>query len=71
MIKQPNIYGFYNLFSKFFLNTGIKKEIDKLVNKIKYQNISNFYYNLNRLKNSPIKILKEDINGIYLDKFKS
>ena len=71
LIKQPNIYGFYNLFSKFFLNTGIKKEIDKLVNKIKYQNISNFYYNLNRLKNSPIKILKEDINGIYLDKFKS
>ena len=71
LIKQPSIHDFYNLFRKFFLNTGIKKKVDKLVNKIKYQNISNFYYNLNRLKNSPIKILKEDINGIYLDKFKS
>jgi len=71
LIKQPNINGFNNLFSKFFLNSQIKKNLEKSLNKIKYQNISNFYYNLNRLKNSPIKILKEDINRIYLDKFKS
>ena len=31
----------------------------------------NFYYNLNRLKNSPIKILKDDIVRFYLDKFKT
>ena len=70
-IKQPNIRGFNNLFNKFFLESGIKKSLDRSLKKIKYQNNSNFYYNLNRLKNSPIKILKDDIYRLYLDKFKS
>ena len=71
LIKQPNIGAFNTLFHKFFFKSGIKKNLDKLFKKIKYQNNSNFYYNLNRLKNSPIKILKDDIYRLYLDKFKS
>jgi hypothetical protein len=71
LIKQPNIRAFNNLFHRFFFESGIKKNLDKLLKKIKYQNNSNFYYNLNRLKNSPIKILKADIYHLYLDKFKS
>jgi alcohol dehydrogenase class IV len=71
LIKQPNILAFNNLFHRFFFESGIKKNLDKLLKKIKYQNNSNFYYNLNRLKNSPIKILKADIYHLYLDKFKS
>jgi len=71
LINQPNISGFNNLFHKFFLESGIKKNLDKSLKKIKRNNNSNFYYNSNRLENSPIKILKMDINRFYLDKFKS
>jgi len=71
IIKQSNILGFNNLFHKFFLESGIKKNLDKSLKKIKYKNNSNFYYNSNRLKNSPIKISKADINRLYSDKFKS
>ena len=35
------------------------------------RNNPKFYYNLNRLKNSPIKISRADINRLYSDKFKS
>jgi alcohol dehydrogenase class IV len=70
LIKQSNIVGFNNLFHKFFLESGIKKNLDKLLKKIKYDNNSNFYCNSNRLKNSPIKISKADINRLYSDKFK-
>ena len=71
IIKQSNVLGFNNLFHKFFLESGIKKNLDKSLKKIKYKNNSNFYYNSNRLKNSPIKISKADINRLYSDKFKS
>ena len=71
IINQSNISGFNNLFHKFFLESGIKKNLDKSLKKIKYKNNSNFYYNLNRLKNSSIKISKADINRLYSDKFKS
>ena len=71
LIKQPDICGFNNLFRKFFLKSGIKKKLEKLSKKFKYRSNYNFYYNLNRLENSPIKILKEDVNRLYLDKFKS
>jgi alcohol dehydrogenase class IV len=70
-IKQSNISGFNDLFHKFFLESGIKKNLDKSLKNIKYKNNFNFYYNSNRLKNSPIKISKADINRLYSDKFKS
>jgi alcohol dehydrogenase class IV len=70
-IKQPDIKGFNSLFRQFFFKSGIKKYLDKSLKRIIYKNNSNFYYNLSRLKNSPIKILKEDINRLYLNKFKS
>lgn len=71
LIKKSNIKGFNILFHQFFLESGIKKNLDKSLKKINHQNNFNFYYNLNRLKNSPIKILKDDINRLFLDKFKS
>jgi alcohol dehydrogenase class IV len=70
-INQPNIQEFNNLFFNFFLKSGIKKYLKESLQRIKYQNIFNFYYNLNRLKNSPIKILKDDIVRLYLNKFKT
>ena len=71
LINKPNIKGFNILFRKFFFDSGIKKYLDKSLKRINYQNNSNFYYNLNRLKKSPIEILKIDIRRLYLDKFKS
>jgi alcohol dehydrogenase class IV len=71
LIKQSDMLGFNNLFHKFLLESGIKKNLEKSLKKIKYRSNSNFYYNLKRLQNSPIKIFKEDINRLYLDKFKS
>ena len=71
LINQPNIQEFNNLFSKLFLKSGIKKYLAESLKRIKYHNNFNFYYNSNRLKNSPIKILKDDISRLYLDKFKS
>ncbi len=71
LIKQSDMSGFNNLFHKFFLDSGIKKHLKKTLKKIKYQSNSNFYYNSKRLENSPIKILKDDIDRLYLDKFKS
>jgi len=71
LIKLPNMQAFNKLFNMLFLESGIKKYLDKSLKKIKYQNNSNFFYNSNRLKNSPIKISKEDINRLYLNKFKS
>ena len=70
-IKQSNISGFNDLFHKFLLESGIKKNLDKSLQNIKYKNNFNFYYNSSRLKNSPIKITKADINSLYSDKFKS
>jgi len=69
-IKRTNIQGFNNLFNKFFFDSGIKKFLDKSLKKIKYQNNFINYYNLSRLNNSPIEILKEDISRLYLNKFK-
>ena len=71
LINQPDISGFNSLFSKFFFKSGIKKNLEELLKKIKCKNNSNFHYNSDRLKNSPIKILQADINRLYLDKFKS
>jgi len=70
LIKHPNIIGFNNLLNRFFFESGIKKYLDKSLKKIRYKNNPKFYYNLNRLKNSPIKISTEDINRLYLNKFK-
>jgi alcohol dehydrogenase class IV len=70
LINQHNINEFNILFSKFFLKSGIKKYLSESLKKIKYHNNSNFYYNSTRLKNSPIKILKNDISRLYSDKFK-
>jgi len=71
LIKKSNIEGFNILFYQFFFESGIKKYLDKSFKIINYQNNFNFYYNLNRLKNSPIKISKDHINRLYLDKFQS
>jgi alcohol dehydrogenase class IV len=71
LIKQPHIHGFNNLFHKFLLESGIKKHLEKSLKKIKYRSNFDFYYNSKRLDNSPIKILNEDIDRLYLDKFKS
>jgi alcohol dehydrogenase class IV len=71
LIKQSDISGFNNLFHKFLLESGIKKYLEKSLKKIKYHSNFNFYYNSKRLQNSPIKILKQDVNRLYLDKFKS
>jgi alcohol dehydrogenase len=59
LINQPNIKEFNNLFHQFFHGEWNKKYLTKSLKKIKYNNNFNFYYNSNRLKNSPIKILKE------------
>jgi alcohol dehydrogenase class IV len=71
LIEQSNIQGFNILFHKLFFESGMKKYLEKSLKKIKYRNISGINYDSNRLKNSPIKILKEDINRLYLNKFKS
>jgi alcohol dehydrogenase class IV len=71
LIKKSNLSGFNILFHQFFFESGIKKNLDKLLIKFKYKNNSNLYYNSNRLKNSPIRILKRDVIRLYLDKFKS
>ena len=68
LINTSNILGFNSLFNNFFLKSGIKSYLDKSLKIIKYNN-SSFYYNSNRLKNSPIKILKKNINELYLNKF--
>jgi alcohol dehydrogenase class IV len=70
LIRKSDIKGFNNLFNKFFLQSGIKKYLDKSLKRIKYQKNSKFYYNSNRLKNSPIKISTKDINRLYFNKFK-
>ena len=71
LIKKSNLSWFNILFHQFFFESGIKKNLDKLLIKFKYKNNSNLYYNSNRLKNSPIRILKRDVIRLYLDKFKS
>lgn len=71
LTKQSHINGFNNLFHKFLLDSGIKKHLEKSLKKIKYRRNSNFYHNSKRLDNSPIKILKDDIDRLYLNKFKS
>jgi alcohol dehydrogenase class IV len=68
-ISEDNILGFSVLFKKFFLESGIKKSLNKLKKNIINQNNINFYFNLDRLNNSPIRILQEDINNFYLNKF--
>jgi alcohol dehydrogenase class IV len=70
LIRQPNIQGFNDLFHKFYVESGIRKYLDRSLKRVKYRNSSNFYHNLNRLKNSPIKILNEDIDRFYSAKFK-
>jgi len=70
LIEQTNIRGFNILFNKLFFESGIKKYLDKSFKKMSYRYNSDFYYNYARLKNSPIKILKADINRLYSDKFK-
>ena len=69
LIQQSNLQGLNNLFNKFFIQSGIKNYLRKSLKKIKYNN--NFYYNLDRLKNAPIKIYKEDIIRLYFNKFNS
>lgn len=71
VIKQPDIEGFNNLFNKLLHESGIKDYLSKLLQKIRYQKKIKYYYNLDRLKNSPIEILKKDINCLYLNKFKN
>jgi len=68
-IKKNNISGFNNLFENFFLDSGIKKYLNKVLKKIRYQISNKFYFNFDRLNNSPIKILREDIIRLYLTKF--
>jgi alcohol dehydrogenase class IV len=68
-INQSNILRFNDLFKKLLLESGIKKILEKSLKNIRNQNNFNFYCNLDRLNNSPIKILKEDINNFYLNKF--
>jgi len=70
-IKKNNILSFNNLFQKFFLESGIKKYLDKKLKIIKYPINSNDCFNFDRLKNSPIKISKEEIYSFYLKKFKT
>jgi len=69
IIKKKNISGFNNLFERFFFDSGIKKYLNKVFKKIRYQINNKFYFNSDRLNNSPIKILKEDIIRLYLKKF--
>jgi alcohol dehydrogenase class IV len=69
-IKVSNIEEFNNLFRNFIYKSGIEKYLDKSLKRIKYPGKFKFYYNLIRLKNSPIKLLNRDINRLYLDKFK-
>lgn len=69
LIKKNNILEFNNLFKKFFLESEIKKYLDKVLKKIRYQINYKFYYNQDRLKNSPIRISKKDIKFLYLNKF--
>ena len=71
IIKLSTLQELNNLLRKFFIKSGIKNYLNKSLKKVKYHNKTNFYYNSNRLKNSPIKILKKDIYRLYLDKFKS
>jgi alcohol dehydrogenase class IV len=68
LIKQHNISGFNNLFNNFFIESGIKKYLNEPLKKLK--NKKNLYYNLDRLQNSPIKILKKHISVFNLNKFK-
>ena len=71
LIQQSNLQGLNNLFNKFFIQSGIKKYLRRSLKKIKYLNNNNFIYNLDRLKNAPIKIFKEDISRLYFNKFNS
>jgi len=71
LIKKSNLQGLNNLFNKFFIQSGIKKYLRRSLKKIKYLNNNNFIYNLDRLKNAPIKIFKEDISRLYFNKFNS
>jgi len=68
LIKQSNLEGFNQLFNKFFIKSGIKNYLNKTLKKIKYKNNAKYYYNLDRLKNAPIKILKKDIDYFFLKK---
>jgi len=68
LIKQSNLMDFNRLFNKFLIKSGIQKYLNKKLKKIKYTNNNKFYYNLDRFKNAPIKILKKDINHFFLKK---
>ena len=69
LIKQNNIIEFNNLFQDFFLKSGIKKYLYKFLKNIKYKDCFDFYVNLRRIKNSPIKINKNEVSRLYLNKF--
>jgi len=68
-IKKKNILDFNNLFKNFFLDSGIKKYLNKAFKKDRYKINSKFSLSFDRLNNSPIKILRNDINRLYLTKF--
>jgi alcohol dehydrogenase class IV len=70
LIKQNDISGLNVLFNKFFIESGIKEYLRKSLKNIRYKDNFNFYCNLERLENSPIKILKKDIKKLYSKKFK-
>jgi len=68
LIKQSNLKDFNRLFNKLLIKSGIQKYVNKKIKKIKYTNNNKFYFNLDRFKNAPIKILKKDINHFFLKK---
>jgi len=69
LIKRNNISEFNSLFHQFFNESGIKKYLQKSLKKIRHKDKFNFYWNVDRLKNSPIKIIKKDIKNLYQHKF--
>ena len=68
-INCKNIYEFDNLFNKFYHQSGIKKYFNNLTKKNQLLKIKNFYYNTDRLKNSPIKFVKNDIKELLKKSF--
>jgi alcohol dehydrogenase class IV len=69
LIKKKDILEFIDLFNKFLQESGINIYLKKFYNKItKIDNIKSFYYNSQRLKNSPIFLSKSLIRNLYSKK---
>jgi alcohol dehydrogenase class IV len=63
-----NLNQFNIFFNKIFIKSGIKKYLNESLKNLRYK--KKFYFDLERLNNSPFNISKDYINNLYSNKLK-